>query len=124
MTVTMTGWDLNPRILGIVPKHFKVAPFNGMTWVNDAHYMVVPKGIPKREARRGAGSHGVAAASRVAGADLRQGYFYPGPAIKNLTLSMAPKGKPGRAARVRPPRSTTRWLESFSAHAVRSSPRR
>ena len=29
MTVTMTGWDLNPRILGIVPKAFKVAPFKG-----------------------------------------------------------------------------------------------
>src|SRR5581483_11322842 len=46
MTVTMTGWDLNPRILGIVPKSFKVAPFKNMTWVNDAHYMVVPKGVP------------------------------------------------------------------------------
>src|SRR5216117_1985822 len=39
MTVTMTGWDLNPRILGIVPKSYKVAPFKGMTWVNDAHNM-------------------------------------------------------------------------------------
>jgi len=45
MTVTMTGWDLNPRILGIVPKNYKVAPFKGMTWVNDAHYMVIPKGV-------------------------------------------------------------------------------
>src|SRR5260370_13354406 len=46
MTVTMTGWDLNPRILGIVPKEFKVTPFKNMTWVNDAHYMAIPKGIP------------------------------------------------------------------------------
>jgi putative spermidine/putrescine transport system substrate-binding protein len=46
MTVTMTGWDLNPRILGIVPKDFKVTPFKGMTWVKDAHYMVIPKGVP------------------------------------------------------------------------------
>src|SRR5215212_1495764 len=44
MTVTMTGWDINPRVLGIVPKDFKVTPMKGMTWINDAHYMVVPKG--------------------------------------------------------------------------------
>src|ERR671936_1184015 len=44
-----TGWDLNPRILGIVPKNFKVTPFKGMTWVNDAHYMVVPKGISQEK---------------------------------------------------------------------------
>ena len=46
MTVTVTGWDINPRALGIVPKSFKVAAFKDFTWVNDAHYMVVPKGVP------------------------------------------------------------------------------
>src|SRR5689334_14612157 len=46
MTVTVTGWDINPRVLGIVPKNYVVTPFKGMTWVNDAHYMVVPKGVP------------------------------------------------------------------------------
>ena len=45
MTVTMTGWDINPRVLGIVPKDYKVTPFKNMTWVNDAHYMAVPKGL-------------------------------------------------------------------------------
>src|SRR5438445_4836032 len=45
MTVTVTGWDINPRALGIVPKGYKVTPFKGMTWVNDAHYMVIPKGV-------------------------------------------------------------------------------
>ncbi|MEO8755022.1 MAG: extracellular solute-binding protein, partial [Casimicrobiaceae bacterium] len=45
MTLTMTGWDINPRALGIVPKDFKVVPFKGMTWVNDAHYMVIPKNV-------------------------------------------------------------------------------
>ena len=64
MTVTMTGWDINPRILGIVPKEYKVAPFKGMTWVNDAHYMVVPKGVAPREARRRARPDGVPARRR------------------------------------------------------------
>ena len=31
MTITMTGWDINPRVLGIVPKDYKVVPFKGMT---------------------------------------------------------------------------------------------
>jgi putative spermidine/putrescine transport system substrate-binding protein len=51
MTVTMTGWDINPRVLGIVPKDYKVAPLKGMTWINDAHYMVIPKGVPPRRWR-------------------------------------------------------------------------
>ena len=46
MTLTVTGWDINPRALGIVPKNFQVLPFKGMTWVNDAHYMVIPNGVP------------------------------------------------------------------------------
>ena len=45
MTLTMTGWDINPRALGIVPKEYKVAPFDNMTWVNDTQYMMVPKGV-------------------------------------------------------------------------------
>ena len=49
MTVTVTGWDLNPRALGIVPAEFKVQAFDNMTWVNDAHYMVIPKGVPKEK---------------------------------------------------------------------------
>ncbi len=51
MTVTTTGWDINPRVLGIVPKEAKVAPFKGFHWVNDAHYMCVPKGVAAGEAR-------------------------------------------------------------------------
>jgi len=91
MTVTMTGWDLNPRILGIVPKNFKVAPFKGMTWVNDAHYMVVPKGIPndKLAVVLDLMAHLLRPESQALTYD--KGYFYPGPAIKNVTLSMAPK---------------------------------
>ena len=67
MTVTMTGWDINPRVLGIVPKDFKVTPFKGMTWINDAHYMVVPKGVAPEKARRAARRDGVHAHAGGAG---------------------------------------------------------
>ena len=61
ITLTMTGWDINPRVLGIVPKTYKVVPFKGMTWVNDAHYMVIPKGVAPEKGRGRTRSHGVSA---------------------------------------------------------------
>src|SRR5437773_1414178 len=45
MTITVSGWDLNPRALGIVPKEYKVAAFDNLTWVNDTQYLMVPKGV-------------------------------------------------------------------------------
>jgi len=91
MTVTMTGWDLNPRILGIVPKNFKVAPFQGMTWVNDAHYMVVPKGVVPEKLAVVLDLMAWLLRPESQALTYDKGYFYPGPAIKNVTLSMAPK---------------------------------
>ena len=91
MTVTMTGWDLNPRILGIVPKNYRVAPFKGMTWVNDAHYMVVPKGIPQEKLAVVLDLMAWLLTPQSQALTYDKGYFYPGPAVKNVTLSMAPK---------------------------------
>src|SRR5207248_38268 len=89
MTVTMTGWDLNPRILGIVPKNFKVNPFKGMTWVNDAHYMVAPKGIPQEKLAVVLDLMAWLLRPESQALTYDKGYFYPGPAVKNVTLSMA-----------------------------------
>ncbi|GAA1500556.1 extracellular solute-binding protein [Dactylosporangium maewongense] len=87
---TTTGWDINPRVLGQVPKEAKIGSLNGFHWVTDAHYAVVPKGVsadkqaaillllqdmlsPKQQAKA-----------------YDKGYFYPGPAVKDVPLSMAP----------------------------------
>jgi putative spermidine/putrescine transport system substrate-binding protein len=91
MTLTMTGWDLNPRILGIVPKDYKVAPFKGMTWVNDAHYMTIPKGVPPEKVTAVIGLMQYLLTPEAQAYTYDKGYFYPGPAVKNVTLSMAPK---------------------------------
>ncbi len=90
MTVTMTGWDLNPRILGIVPKEFRVAPFKGMTWVNDAHYMVVPKGVSADKLAVILDVMAFMLTPEAQAFTYDKGYFYPGPAVKNVPLSMAP----------------------------------
>lgn len=90
MTVTMTGWDINPRALGVVPANFKVAAMKGMSWVNDAHYMAIPKQV---SAERTAVLIDIMAfmlqpAQQALTYD--KGYFYPGPAIKNVPVSAAP----------------------------------
>ena len=91
MTPTMTGWDLNPRILGIVPKSFKVAPFKNMTWVNDAHYMVIPKGVSPEKVDVVLDLMAYLLKPEAQALTYDKGYFYPGPAVKGVTLSMAPK---------------------------------
>jgi putative spermidine/putrescine transport system substrate-binding protein len=91
MTVTMTGWDINPRVLGIVPKGYKVAPFKGMTWVNDAHYMVIPKGVAPEKVAVILDLMAYLLTPEAQAYTYDKGYFYPGPAIKDVPLSMAPK---------------------------------
>jgi putative spermidine/putrescine transport system substrate-binding protein len=91
MTVTMTGWDLNPRILGIVPKDFKVTPFKNMTWVNDAHYMAIPKGLPPERLAVVLDLMAYLLTPEAQALTYDKGYFYPGPSVKNVSLSLAPK---------------------------------
>ncbi|SPU65730.1 ABC transporter substrate-binding protein [Brucella neotomae] len=43
MTVTTTGWDINPRVLGVVPKEAAVSKLDGFHWVADAQFMAVPR---------------------------------------------------------------------------------
>jgi len=85
-----TGWYINGRAIGTVPAPIKVAKFQSFTWVTDAQYGVIPKGV----------------SSDVLIANMRllewiltpeqqavtydKGYFYPGPAVKNVPLSAAP----------------------------------
>ncbi|AIO42270.1 bacterial extracellular solute-binding family protein [Burkholderia cenocepacia] len=90
MTVTVTGWDLNPRALGIVPADFRVQAFDNMTWVNDAHYMVIPKGVPKDKLDVLFKLMNFLLEPAQQAMTYDDGYFYPGPAVKGVTLEMAP----------------------------------
>jgi putative spermidine/putrescine transport system substrate-binding protein len=90
MIASTTGWYINPRVLGTVPAAMKVTHYEGMHWVTDAHYACIPKGV----------------SADVLAADLQliafmlqpkeqaqaydKGYFYPGPAVRNVTIDMAP----------------------------------
>ena len=90
MIPTTTGWDINPRALGTVPKDVKVASFDKLHWVTDAHYMVVPKGISKDKlaVTMDLMKHLLTPESQALSYD--DGYFYPGPAIEGVGIDKAP----------------------------------
>ncbi len=90
MTVTVTGWDINPRALGIVPTEFRIQAFDDMTWVNDAHFMVIPKGVPKDKLDVLFKLMNFLLEPAQQAMTYDDGYFYPGPAVKGVTLEMAP----------------------------------
>lgn len=85
-----TGWDINPRVLGTVPKEAAIGTLQGFHWVTDAHYAVVPKGVStdKQAAILLLLAHMLTKEQQAKAYD--KGYFYPGPAIKDVDLSMAP----------------------------------
>jgi putative spermidine/putrescine transport system substrate-binding protein len=85
-----TGWDINPRALGTVPKEAKVATLEGFTWVTDAHYMVVPKGIEPDRLAVTLDLMAYLLEPEQQALAYDEGYFYPGPAVKDVTLAMAP----------------------------------
>jgi putative spermidine/putrescine transport system substrate-binding protein len=86
-----TGWDINPRVLGTVPKEAAVGTLRGFHWVTDAHYAVVPKGVDveKQAAILNLLGDMLTPAQQAKAYD--KGYFYPGPAVKDVPLSMAPQ---------------------------------
>lgn len=90
MIATTTGWDINPRVLGIVPKEAKVAALKGFHWVADAHYMVVPKGVPDEKLAVLLDLMNWLLQPAQQAYTFDEGYFYPGPAVKGVTLDMAP----------------------------------
>ncbi|MEV8567472.1 extracellular solute-binding protein [Streptomyces sp. NPDC051322] len=91
MVMSTTGWYINPRALGTVPKKMKAGHFDNMTWVTDAQYAVVPRGVSadKMSATLQLIKWMLTPEQQAKAYD--DGYFYPGPAVKNVPLSMAPQ---------------------------------
>jgi putative spermidine/putrescine transport system substrate-binding protein len=91
MITSTTGWDINPRVLGTVPKEARVATLKGFHWVTDAHYMVVPKGVSDEHLAVVLDLMAYLLTPEAQAYTYDEGYFYPGPAVKDVLLSMAPK---------------------------------
>jgi len=90
MIATTTGWDINPRALGQVPADMKISTLKGFHWVTDAHYAIVPKGITADKLSAILNLLRWMLTPEQQAKAYDKGYFYPGPAVKGVTLSMAP----------------------------------
>jgi putative spermidine/putrescine transport system substrate-binding protein len=89
MIASTTGWDINPRVLGIIPKEAKIATLKGFHWVIDGHYMVIPKGLPNEKIAVVLDLMNFLLKPESQAYIFDEGYLYPGPAVKGVTLEMA-----------------------------------
>ncbi len=89
--VSTCGWDINPRALGIVPKEAEVFALEGTHWVPDTQFMCVPKGIPNDKLAVVLALMSFMLKPEQQARTYDKGYFYPGPAVKDVTLAMAPE---------------------------------
>jgi len=85
-----TGWYINGRAIGTVPAAVKVAKFQTFTWVTDAQYGVIPKGVSNDVLIANLRLLAWILTPEQQAVTYDKGYFYPGPAIKNVPPSMAP----------------------------------
>jgi putative spermidine/putrescine transport system substrate-binding protein len=90
MIASHVGWDLNPRILGVVPKEAQVGTLEGFHWVTDAQYWVAPKGVAPDHLAVLLEMTKYMLSKPAQAMTYDKGYFYPGPAVKDVPLSMAP----------------------------------
>ena len=91
IVASTTGWDINPRVLGTVPAEAQVGTLAGFHWVTDAHYMVVPKGVSEEKLAVLLDLMNFMLTPKAQAYAYDEGYFYPGPAVKDVPLSMAPE---------------------------------
>jgi len=85
------GWDYNTRILGVVPKEAQIGTLAGFHWVTDAQYWAIPKGVSNDKLAVLLEMTKYMLSPTAQAMTYDKGYFYPGPAVKNVPLSMAPK---------------------------------
>jgi putative spermidine/putrescine transport system substrate-binding protein len=90
MIPTVTAFDIYPRVLGTVPKEAKIVALKGFTWVNEAQFWSVPKGVSNERLAVVLDLMNFMLTREQQAFIWDQGYFYPGPAVKNVPLEMAP----------------------------------
>ena len=90
MVPSQTGWDINPRALGIVPKEAKVFFLRGFHWVMDAHFLCIPRGVTPEKLAVMIDLLTYLLGKEAQATTYDAGYFYPGPAVKAVPIDLAP----------------------------------
>ncbi|HEX7490944.1 MAG TPA: extracellular solute-binding protein [Candidatus Limnocylindrales bacterium] len=112
MVASTTGWYINPIILGTVPKTTAVGRFDNMTWVTDMQYAVIPKGVDADTLTADLDLIAWMLKPDQQAISYDKGYFYPGPAIKNVTIDMAPADSQAALKDV-VPSQFEQWIAQF-----------
>lgn len=88
---TAVGYETNQRVMGAMPAHFKRNFFTNLHWISDANFICIPKGLD--EARKNVSLKLLAylLTREQQAYTYDDGFMYPGPAIKDVPLSLAPK---------------------------------
>jgi putative spermidine/putrescine transport system substrate-binding protein len=84
------GWDMNQRILGTIPANSQAFVLDNTTWVNDAQFAAIPKGLDKTRKDLTLKLIAWLLKPEMQAYTYDNGYFYPGPAVKNVPITMAP----------------------------------
>lgn len=90
MVASTMGWDMNPRVLGTVPQDFEAITFGG-SLVADAQFVAIPAGVDEAQTAAVLDLMAWMLTPEQQAKAYDQAYFYPGPAVKDVTLEMAPE---------------------------------
>lgn len=91
MVASTMGWDMNPRVLGTVPMDFKAITFPDQPLLADCQYVTVPKGLDDDTTATVLHLISWMMTPEQQAKAYDAAYFYPGPAVKDVTLDMAPE---------------------------------
>jgi putative spermidine/putrescine transport system substrate-binding protein len=87
--VSTCGWDINRRVLGVVPKEAGVFMLEGTHWLPDAQFMCIPKGVEANKIPVLMKLMNFLLQPEQQALTYDRGYFYPGP-VSDVALSQAP----------------------------------
>lgn len=85
------GWDIEPRADGRAPATLEAAAFDDFTWVGDAHFAAVPRGLSADKLSAVLLLLNYMLTPEVSAMAYDNGYLYPGPPVEGATLDLAPE---------------------------------
>ncbi|WP_276324367.1 extracellular solute-binding protein [Saccharomonospora viridis] len=74
-----------------MPAEAEIGTLEGFHWVTDAHYAVIPKGATADQQAAALQLIQFMLTKEQQAKAYDEGYFYPGPAVKGVDISMAPE---------------------------------
>ena len=91
MVASTYGWDMNVRVIGTVPPDFQAFALDDTTLIADGHYAVIPKGLDSAQLAVTLDLIAWMLKPEEQAKMYDQAYFYPGPAVRDVPLDMAPE---------------------------------